>query len=309
MTIADITDSQFLVRLAELNGGRDGAPSQQVLVESEFFKAKEIMDRLFGLVLLIATLPVIGILIVLIRLNSRGPGIFRQLRVGKGGRIFTMYKLRSMRIDAEAKTGPAWSPSGADPRVTRLGYWLRRLHLDELPQLINVVRGEMSIVGPRPERPEFVQLLAEEIPGYLNRIMVEPGITGLAQINLPPDTDLYGVQQKLMLDCEYIRTAGLWLDIRIILCTALRVLWIKGPAVTRLLGLERRVIPHERTEHVPTHSIVQPEAPVSLSSLADRHEPTVIRRQPSPAATAPSDRLAPEAVAAPVVRLDSTGTL
>ena len=161
-------------------------------------------------------LPLIGLLVLIVRLNSRGPGIFRQVRVGKRGRTFTMYKLRSMRIDAEAKTGPAWSPTGGDPRVTRLGYWLRRLHLDELPQLFNVVRGEMSLVGPRPERPEFVEVLAEQIPGYLNRLMVQPGITGLAQINLPPDTDLDSVRRKLILDCEYIRSASSWLDFRIV---------------------------------------------------------------------------------------------
>jgi lipopolysaccharide/colanic/teichoic acid biosynthesis glycosyltransferase len=204
-------------------------------------------------------------LVLIVRLNSRGPGIFRQVRVGKRGKAFTMYKLRSMRSDAESATGPAWSPTGGDPRVTRLGFWLRRLHLDELPQLFNVVRGEMSLVGPRPERPEFVEVLAEQLPGYLNRLMVQPGITGLAQINLPPDTDLDSVRRKLVLDCEYVRAAGFWLDVRIVLCTALRMLWIKGPVVTRLMGLERVVHLPKPQSAVGTES--ETATPVSLSSL------------------------------------------
>jgi lipopolysaccharide/colanic/teichoic acid biosynthesis glycosyltransferase len=265
MSTVEMTSTKFLSRMASIDAGHDGEPTQEIVVESAFFHTKEMLDRLLGAVLLMPALPLIGLLIVIVRLNSRGPGVFRQVRVGKRGRTFTMYKLRSMRIDAEAKTGPAWSPTGADPRVTRLGYWLRRLHLDELPQLLNVVRGEMSLVGPRPERPEFVEILAEQIPGYLNRLMVQPGITGLAQINLPPDTDLDSVRRKLVLDCDYVRSAGLWLDIRILVCTALRMGWIKGPAVTRLLGLERIVyLPLSN----PPHD-AQPAAPVSLASIAE----------------------------------------
>jgi lipopolysaccharide/colanic/teichoic acid biosynthesis glycosyltransferase len=154
-------------------------------------------------VLLFFSAPLIGILILLVRCTSRGPGIYSQVRVGKDGLIFTMYKLRSMRCDAEAQTGAVWAGVKHDPRMTYVGYWLRRLHLDELPQLVNVVYGHMSLVGPRPERPEFVELLAEEVPGYLDRLMVKPGITGLAQINLPPDTDLDSVRRKLVLDREY----------------------------------------------------------------------------------------------------------
>lgn len=268
MSTAEMTHAKFLSRLAALDAGHDGEPTQEVLSESGFFRWKETLDRVLGVLLLAPALPLIGLLVVIVRLNSRGPGVFRQVRVGKGGRSFTMYKLRSMRSDAEAATGPAWSPTGGDPRVTKLGYWLRRLHLDELPQLFNVVRGEMSLVGPRPERPEFVEVLAEQLPGYLNRLMVQPGITGLAQINLPPDTDLDSVRRKLILDCEYVRSATLWLDVRIFVCTLLRMLWIKGPAVTRAIGLERVV-------HLPTRPAGADDelaVPVSLSSLADRSD-------------------------------------
>ena len=133
-----------------------------------------------------------------------------------------MYKIRSMRHDAEAASGPKWTQA-SDPRVTGLGKLLRKLHLDELPQLFNVLKGEMAIAGPRPERPEFVRVLGEAIPGYRNRLAVLPGITGLAQVNLPPDSDLASVERKLVLDCEYIERAGLWLDLRLTLWTFLRI--------------------------------------------------------------------------------------
>jgi len=189
-----------------------------------------------------------GILILGIRLTSRGPAIYRQKRVGLRGRVFAMFKLRSMHCDAEATSGPVWcSPSG-DPRVTPLGYWLRRLHLDELPQLYNVACGEMALVGPRPERPEFVKILGEQIPGYMERLEVLPGITGLAQVNLPPDTDFDSVRRKLVLDQEYIQTANLMLDARIILCTVLRVLGLRGRRAASLLGLARVVeLPAKQT--------------------------------------------------------------
>jgi lipopolysaccharide/colanic/teichoic acid biosynthesis glycosyltransferase len=202
---------------------------------------KTIVDRTFALLLLIPGLPLIALLLVVVRITSRGPGLYRQVRVGQGRRPFVMYKLRSMRVDAEARSGPIWAAPEVDPRMTPVGYWLRRLHLDELPQLFNVLKGEMSLVGPRPERPEFVALLAEEISGYLDRLQVPPGITGLAQVNLPADTDLDSVRRKLVLDREYIANAGIWLDQRILLCTLLRVIGLRGGRAVRLFGLERSV--------------------------------------------------------------------
>jgi len=271
MSVAEMIETQLLRRLSADQVAHAGNPMHAAVMESSYFRFKSLLDRAIGVVMLLFALPVIGILVVLIRLSSRGPGVFQQLRVGKGGRVFMMYKLRSMRVDAEAVTGPAWSVSGADPRVTKLGYWLRRLHLDELPQLINVTRGEMSLVGPRPERPEFVQVLANQIPGYLDRLTIAPGITGLAQINLPPDTDFDSVRRKLVLDLDYVRTATLWLDLRIIFCTVLRMAWIKGPFVTRLLGLERLVF------IAPPEVEPAPPQPVAISDLVtlvesdDRH--------------------------------------
>jgi lipopolysaccharide/colanic/teichoic acid biosynthesis glycosyltransferase len=174
-----------------------------------------------------------------------------------------MYKLRSMRCDAEARTGPVWASAGHDPRVTPLGYWLRYLHLDELPQLYNILRGEMALVGPRPERPEFVGLLAEQIPGYWERLKVKPGITGLAQINLPPDTDLHSVRCKLVLDREYVERGGLVLDARIVLCTLLRLVGLRGGRAVSLLGL-RRVV-HVQPPAQPS----QAAPPVASESAAE----------------------------------------
>jgi lipopolysaccharide/colanic/teichoic acid biosynthesis glycosyltransferase len=131
-----------------------------------------------------------------------------------------MYKIRTMRFDAETQTGPVWAIR-SDPRATWLGRHLRASHLDELPQLWNVLRGEMSLVGPRPERPEFVRRLALDIPCYLDRLAVRPGITGLAQLNLPPDATAEDVRQKLALDLTYVCRRTLWLDACILVGTAL----------------------------------------------------------------------------------------
>jgi lipopolysaccharide/colanic/teichoic acid biosynthesis glycosyltransferase len=207
----------------------------------QIFQSKRLADRALGVLLLALTWPLLLVLVAAVKLSSRGPAIYRQTRVGLGGRIFTMYKLRTMRQDAEAATGPRWAAAGNDPRITPLGVWLRRLHLDELPQLYNLIRGDMALVGPRPERPEFVTVLARQIPGYLDRLQVLPGITGLAQVNLPPDTDLDSVRRKLVLDLDYICTAGIVLDARIVLCTFLRVCGIRHGRAVALLGLTRVV--------------------------------------------------------------------
>jgi lipopolysaccharide/colanic/teichoic acid biosynthesis glycosyltransferase len=204
--------------------------------------------------------PIIGVLVIVTRLSSPGPGIFKQRRVGKNGRVFTMYKIRSMRSDAEAKTGAVWCVNN-DPRITRVGYWLRKLHLDEFPQLVNVLRGEMSLVGPRPERPEFVEVLARQIPDYYDRLAVPPGITGLAQVNLPPDTDLDSVRRKLLLDQEYIANASLLFDLRMMLATFLRLLGLGGGRSLTLMRLHRAV-----------------ELPAREDDLKDKEENPFVKR-------------------------------
>ena len=140
-----------------------------------------------------------------------------------------------------------------------------RLHLDELPQLVNVLKGEMSLVGPRPERPEFVHVLAEQIPGYNRRLVILPGVTGLAQVNLPPDTDLESVRRKLVLDCEYVERAGLWLDIRLVLCTAFRLVRV---SMVNPLGLRREVVLSDPVS--PTAPATVPAGtPSALAAQAD----------------------------------------
>jgi lipopolysaccharide/colanic/teichoic acid biosynthesis glycosyltransferase len=203
-----------------------------------YFENKYRVERVLGVGLLVPALPVIAVCWAVVRLTSKGPGIFRQTRVGHRGQEFQVLKLRTMRIDAEAN-GPQWSAKG-DPRITSVGRVLRTLHLDELPQLINVAKGEMVLVGPRPERPEFVDLLTELIPGYQRRLIVKPGITGLAQINLPPDSDLRSVERKQVLDLHHIDNADLWLDKRMVLLTTLRVFCISNDRLTRWMGLDRK---------------------------------------------------------------------
>lgn len=188
---------------------------------------KRALDRLLASILLVPALPLIGLLMLQVRATSPGPGLIRQKRIGQGGKVFTLYKIRTMFADAEARTGAVWSRPD-DPRVTAVGRILRRLHLDELPQLVNVLKGEMSLVGPRPERPELVPILSKAVPGYTDRHQVPPGITGLAQLSLPPDTDLDSVRRKLVLDLAYIRRASLLLDLQLLACTCLYAVGIRG---------------------------------------------------------------------------------
>jgi lipopolysaccharide/colanic/teichoic acid biosynthesis glycosyltransferase len=155
---------------------------------------------------------------VAVKLSSPGPILFRQTRVGRNNVPFTLYKFRSMRDNAESTTGAIWAVEN-DPRVTPVGRWLRRLRLDELPQFFNVLRGEMSIVGPRPERPEFVSMLTEKIPYYRQRHSVKPGITGLAQISHKYSDSLEDTITKLEYDLYYIKNLSPALDAYIVFHT------------------------------------------------------------------------------------------
>jgi len=196
-------------------------------------------DILAALLLLVLTAPLLLLSILLIKLTSRGPVLYTQTRVGRHGLPFTIYKLRSMVHKCESLTGARWAVPG-DPRVTAVGRFLRRTHLDELPQLWNVLRGDMSLVGPRPERPEFVPRLEQAIPRYRDRLRVRPGVTGLAQVQLPPDTDFDSVRVKLAYDLYYVRHCGLWLDVRIMLSTALKMAGLPFGALRQLFRFPRR---------------------------------------------------------------------
>lgn len=173
----------------------------------------------FALVLLLLSLPILLLVALGIKATSRGPILYTQIRLGKNGQPYTLIKFRSMTVDSE-KGGACWSLPG-DPRVTLLGRFLRRTHLDELPQLWNVLQRDMSLIGPRPERPEFVSSLETRLPRYRQRTAVLPGLTGLAQVQQAADTDLESVRIKLAYDLWYIEHRSLSLDLSIFLATGL----------------------------------------------------------------------------------------
>jgi sugar transferase (PEP-CTERM system associated) len=188
--------------------------------------AKRLFDIVFSLALLTFTAPVIGLFAVLVKLDSKGPAFFRQTRVGLFGQPFDVIKLRSMRTDAEAG-GAQWAQKN-DPRVTRVGKFIRKVRVDELPQAWSVLKGDMSFVGPRPERPEFVADLEEKMNFYAERHMVKPGITGWAQINYPYGASIEDSRHKLEYDLYYAKNYTPFLDFLIILQTLRVVLWSDG---------------------------------------------------------------------------------
>ncbi len=167
----------------------------------------------------VALLPIELAIALLVAVTSRGPAIYRQTRVGAHGRRFTLYKFRTMRTDAEAGTGARWADGAHDPRITAFGRFLRTSHLDELPQLWNIVRGDLSFVGPRPERPEFVEKLRAEVPFYEVRLLALPGVTGWAQINHRADRTTDDVREKLRYDIYYLKHRSPILDLAIVLRT------------------------------------------------------------------------------------------
>lgn len=213
---------------------------RNALVISPYFSRAAWASRLAGALLLLVAVPVVLALLALVRATSRGNALYRQERSGIGGRPFWMYKIRTMYHDAEKIRGPVWSKPG-DSRITPVGRVLRFLHFDELPQLWNIARGEMAFIGPRPERPSIVERLADSIPGYTDRLQVLPGVTGLAQINLPPDETDECVRRKLVLDRKYIAMASPGLDARILVCTGLRMLGIRHGMAARLMGVRYHV--------------------------------------------------------------------
>jgi lipopolysaccharide/colanic/teichoic acid biosynthesis glycosyltransferase len=235
--------------LPSRTSGRDAVSGSSSPRESQ--RLKRACDLLAALALLVVAVPVIAAAWFVVRLTSCGPGFYSQARVGRNGRCFHIYKIRTMTHNCEAASGAKWSPKH-DPRVTPVGRVLRKFHIDELPQLLNVLRGDMSLVGPRPERPEFVGLLIELVPDYAQRLSVRPGVTGLAQIQLPPDTDVDSVRRKLVFDRHYVRAGGIWLDFRIMLGTIVYLLGFSYPAVRKLV-----LLPNPQadalTDTVPDH--------------------------------------------------------
>lgn len=200
----------------------DFRPSPVRVPVGWYVSAKRSFDLLLAGVLLALAAPILLVVAALVKLTSRGPIFYSQTRLGRGGRPFTIWKVRSMVHNCERFSGVQWSQKG-DPRVTAVGRFLRRSHLDELPQLWNILRGDMSLIGPRPERPEFVPQLEKAIPRYRERLLVLPGVTGLAQVHLGPDADLAGVERKLAFDLYYVQNVNFWTDLRVFLATIIHV--------------------------------------------------------------------------------------
>jgi sugar transferase (PEP-CTERM system associated) len=188
---------------------------------------KAVMDFLIASIGLILGLPLIALTALAIKIDSSGPVFYRQERLGRNGRLFTLLKFRSMTEDAEKETGPVWAEE-EDARTTRVGKIIRKLRLDELPQMVNVVRGEMSFVGPRPERQFFVEQLKKGVPFYEKRLAVSPGITGWAQIEYPYGASQNDALEKLKYDLYYIKNMSLFLDLAIIFKTVKIVLFGRG---------------------------------------------------------------------------------
>lgn len=235
-------------------------------LHSWYLPVKNLVDFVAGLTLLVVFSPIIALAAILVKTTSRGPAFYLQSRVGKNGKLFWIIKLRSMRHDAETGTGAVWC-AAADDRITPFGRILRATHLDEFPQLFNVVKGDMSLVGPRPERPEFVHKFELQIDGYANRLLVRPGITGIAQLRLPPDTDLVSVKDKLEFDLYYVRHVSPWLDFVSVVYTGFNF----------ASSMIRALVP--ASLRVPTQSAVRAVAP------CQRHEPDL-----KPVAALPAQR-------------------
>jgi len=225
---------------------------------SWYLPVKCLMDFVFAAVLLVMAAPIIIVAAIFVKLTSQGPIFYTQRRVGRNGRVFKMIKLRTMKHNCESLSGPMWSTQG-DARITPMGRILRRTHVDELPQLWNVIRGDMSLVGPRPERPELTPELEESIPNYADRLQVRPGIAGLAQIHLPADVNLESVRCKLVYDLYYIRRMNFWLDLRILFPTCLRLLGIPFSLTRSLFRVPGRSAIEEASDNSAGDSSEMPK--------------------------------------------------
>ncbi|WP_376087604.1 exopolysaccharide biosynthesis polyprenyl glycosylphosphotransferase [Roseomonas sp. CCTCC AB2023176] len=199
------------------------SPKSNLLVQA----VRRSFDIAVSGVLILVTLPVLLLTAIAIKVDSRGPIFYRQERVGRHGRVYSLMKFRSMRTDAEAGGAPQWATKG-DPRVTRVGRFIRLTRIDEIPQVLNVLRGDMAFIGPRPERPAFVKQLSELIPHYDVRACVKPGITGWAQVNYPYGASVADARMKLSYDLYYVERRSLFLDLLILIATVRVVLFQEG---------------------------------------------------------------------------------
>ena len=204
------------VSMAVLGGGIAGLLAR--FLRRGFAEVKRTLDIIGASLLLLVIGPIMLIFALLVKLTSRGPAFYTQVRVGRNYTLFKVYKLRTMHVNAENRTGPVWAKQD-DPRITPIGNFLRKSHIDETPQLINVLFGKMSLIGPRPERPHFANQFRRSIPHYENRLVVRPGITGLAQVKHKYDETIDDVKTKLEYDLTYVNSMSWSTDIKIALWT------------------------------------------------------------------------------------------
>jgi lipopolysaccharide/colanic/teichoic acid biosynthesis glycosyltransferase len=205
--------------------------AEDAQIEGTEERSRRLVELIAVTVLSLLVSPLILVSLFLVRITSRGPVIYTQKRLGLRGRHFTLFKIRSMCVRSEPD-GPTWC-CPRDPRVIPVGRILRWTHLDELPQLVNILRGEMSIIGPRPERPEIAVELERALPGYRGRLAVRPGVTGLAQVLQRPDQNLKMVRTKLFYDLYYIEQRSWWLELRILLATVFHLIHVPPVLIAR----------------------------------------------------------------------------
>lgn len=230
---------------------------------SWYVSAKIALDYLLAVLLLPLALPLIALAAIAVRLTSRGPVFYTQTRLGLDGQRYRILKIRTMYHNCELRSGVRWSLRG-DERITYVGKVLRATHFDELPQLFNVLLGQMSLVGPRPERPEVIAAkgLDRLVPGYRHRLDVRPGVTGLAQLQLPPDSDITSVRYKVVYDLYYVQNQSLWLDLRLLAGTLLKAVGFGPRLIRRVLLLPTR----NRVAEVFRGNVVAPR-PAPLTRL------------------------------------------
>ena len=231
-----------------------------ILDRVRYLPLKRAADLLMASILIVAAAPFVLVCAGLIRITSRGPAFYTQMRLGLLGKPFLIIKLRTMTHNCEKTSGARWAMRN-DPRVTMIGKLLRLTHFDELPQLWNVLKGEMSLVGPRPERPEFIPTLEKSIPNYRRRLLIKPGVTGLAQVFLPPDTGIQSVATKLQYDLHYVGIMNLFLDLRLILATALQAVGVPCPLVRWTLFLPKPKTPGSQPPIAQTRPVSHPSEP------------------------------------------------